>query len=115
MPPENFDQLLDSAAVACGIEAGYWDIWGNRHATSTSVKQAILNSMEIAADTPEELVRSLTDRARREWERLLSPSVVTPQSRPRLLPIQVPADMLGERARVTLRREDGSSSEFEVS
>ncbi|HEY1241730.1 MAG TPA: 4-alpha-glucanotransferase [Bryobacteraceae bacterium] len=115
MPPENFDQLLDSAAVACGIEGAYWDIFGNRHVTSTTVKQAILNSMGVAAGTPDELVHSLTDRARREWERLLSPAVVIPESRPRLLPIQVPAEMAGERARVAVRREDGSSSQFEVS
>src|SRR5690242_17002792 len=98
MPPENFDQLLDSAAAACGIEGAYWDIWGNRHVTSTAVKQAILNSMGMAAGTPDELVRSLTDRARREWERLLAPAVVIPESRPRLLPIQVPGEIAGERA-----------------
>jgi len=114
MPPENFDQLLDSAAAACGIETGYWDIWGNHHDTAVSVKQAILNSMGMAANSADELIRSLTDRARQQWERLLPPCVVVPESRPRLLPIQVPTEQLSERVRVTVRREDGSVSGFET-
>ena len=112
MPPDNFDELLDSAAATCGIEGGYWDIWGNQHATSTAVKQAILKSIGVAADTPESLIRSLTDRARRQWTRLLSRVVVASESQPRLLAIHVPAELAGESARVSVRREDGSSSEF---
>src|SRR5581483_5071450 len=114
MPPENFDQLLDSAAATCGIEGGFWDIWGNHHATSTAVKQAILNSKGMAATTPEELVRSLTERARREWERLLAPSVVISESQPRLLPIQFPADALDQHASVSVRQEDGATSGFDA-
>ena len=115
MPPENFEQLVDSAAAACGIEGGYWDIWGNHHVTTTAVKQAILKSMGVAADTPEALVRSLTDRARRQWERLLAPVVVASESQARVLAIQIPAELAGSVARVAVRREDGSSAEFEVS
>jgi 4-alpha-glucanotransferase len=114
MPPENFDQLLDSAAATCGIDGGYWDIWGNYHATSTSVKQAILSSKGLAAGSPEELLDSLTDRARREWQRLLAPSVVSSESQPRLLSIQFPAEALEYPALVSVHREDGSTSTFEV-
>lgn len=114
MPPDNFDQLLESAAAACGIEGGYWDIWGTHHVTSAPVKQAILKSIGMAADTAEELVKSLTGRARRQWERLLSPAVIASESQPRLLPLQAPAEWMGEQARVSVRREDGSLEEFEV-
>ena len=114
MTPESFEQLLDSAAASCGIEGGYWDIWGNHHTASPAVKQAILRSVGMAADTADDLIRALTDRARREWQRLLPPAVVTSESHPRLLTLQVPADALKERVQVRLLREDGSTSAFDV-
>lgn len=112
MPLENFNQLLDSAADACGIEGAYWDIWGNHHVTEPGVKQAILKSMGVAADTAEDLAQSLAGRARKQWARLLAPSVVTSESQPRFLAVQVPSDNLTERIQVRLRREDGAASEF---
>jgi 4-alpha-glucanotransferase len=115
MPLENFDQLLDSAATALGIEGGYWDIWGNHHTTPATVKQAILASIGVAADSPESLIRALTDRTRRQWARLLTPVVVVSESQPRWLSIQVPAESLDESARVTVRRENGSTTEFSAS
>ena len=114
MTPESFEHLVDRAAAACGIEGGYWDIWGNYHTTPIRVKQAILKSMGMAADTPDGLVRALAERTRREWQRLLPPAVVTSESRPRLLTLQVPAEALKERARVTVRQEDGALWETEV-
>ncbi|HLK49570.1 MAG TPA: 4-alpha-glucanotransferase, partial [Bryobacteraceae bacterium] len=93
---------------------GYWDIWGNHHVTSTPVKQAILKSIGLDADTPETLVRSLTDRARRQWERLLAPVAVVSESQPRLLALQVPAELAGEPAELRIRREDGGSAELRV-
>jgi len=114
MQPENFEQLLDSAAASCGIEAGYWDIWGNYHTTPPNVKQAILKSKGMEAETEEQLARALTGRVRREWQRLLPPAVVVSESQPRMLRLQLPADSPGESARVRVQREDGSAAALEL-
>ncbi len=112
--PDNFHQLLESAARACGIENGFWDIWGNYHATPPEVTQAILESLGMDAGTEGDLQRSLMDRSRREWERLVAPSVVASESRPRILAVQVPSDSLGQQVQINVQREDGSTASFAV-
>jgi len=69
--PETFEQLLDRAASAFGIDSGFWDIWGRYHTTTQEAKQAILRGFGLAADNREELERSLAALTRREWEGLL--------------------------------------------
>ena len=109
MPPLTFEQLLDRAASSRGIESGFWDIWGQRHTTGPEAKQAILRAMGFAADTPEELSRSLAADTRREWGRLLPPAIVTGESGAVELPLNVPSESLGERARISILREDGKA------
>jgi len=113
--PDTFEQLLDSAANACGIEPGYWDIWGNYHQTPPAVKQAILRSMGLTAGNIDELSRSLTERARREWERLAPPSVVVSESQARQLALYAAADSAESEAEIHIHREDGSQNHFKVS
>ena len=113
MSSDNFLQLLDRTAAVCGIEAGFWDIWGRYHATSTETKQVILSAMGIAAGDAESLDRSAAALRRREWERLAPPAVVACESQKVEVPLHVPAESLGERARITVRREDGQTAEFE--
>ena len=112
MPSETFEQLLGRAASRCGIDAGFWDIWGRYHTTPASSKQAILSAMGIAADDAETLERSLAGLTRREWQRLLPPVVVVGEAAETALELNVPADSLGEPARVTVRHEDGRVAEF---
>src|SRR5688572_17774112 len=69
MHSETFEQLLERAASECGIDPGFWDIWGRYHHTSREAKQAILRAMGIAADNAATLSASLAERTRREWER----------------------------------------------
>jgi len=114
MPPETFEQLVDRAAAAFGIEPGYWDIWGKYHSTSVRVKQAILGAMGIPASTSEQLEEALAVRSRREWERLLPPSLVVSESAPAELPVNIPAELLGQTAAATLRREDGATTSFDL-
>ena len=70
MPQQSFEELLDQAAAACGIDPGYWDIWGNQHRTTPDVTQAILASLGIASDTPENLEGSLAERTRAEFAKI---------------------------------------------
>src|ERR1035437_1325440 len=115
MPSDSFEQLLDRAASWFGIDGGFWDIFGNYHTTSVAAKQAILRALGVAADSAADLEQALVALARNEWERLLPPAVVAGEAGPVELPLHVPAEQLGARARFVVRREDGESSEFELS
>ena len=106
---ETLDQLLEQAASAFGVEPGFWDIWGNYRSTSAATRHALLAAMGVASDTPEQLEATLARRSRREWECLLPPSLVVSESTPRMLPLSVPVELLGERAVLTIRRENGST------
>jgi 4-alpha-glucanotransferase len=114
MPSDSFEQLLDRAASSYGIDGGFWDIFGTYHTTSVAAKQAILRALGVAADTAADLEQALAALARHEWERLLPPAVVAGEAGPVELPLNVPAELLGARARFVVRREDGESSEFEL-
>jgi 4-alpha-glucanotransferase len=114
MPADTFEQLLDRAATLSGIEPGYWDIWGRYHHTTTAAKQAILEALGTAAANPDRLQQSLAAIARREWERLAPPAIVCGDSGEQELPLNVPVESLGERARIVVHREDGHSSEFHL-
>lgn len=80
MPSETFEQLLDRAASICGIEPGFWDIWGRYHLTTVEAKQALVRALGIDSSGPAELERALAQRTRAAWERLVAPAVVAAQS-----------------------------------
>jgi len=96
-----------------GIDAGYWDVWGQYHPTSIESRQAILRALGIDADSTEGLERSLADLARREWERLLPPAVVAGEG-PVELCVNLPAEALGQTARFEVRPEDGRVARCEL-
>ena len=114
MPADTFEQLLDRAASLSGIEPGYWDIWGRYHRTTTAAKQAILEALGTAAGNSHQLEQSLAAFTRREWERLAPPAVVCGESGEQELPLNLPVESLGERARMVVHREDGQTSEFHL-
>jgi 4-alpha-glucanotransferase len=114
LPTDTFEQLLDRAASWYGIDGGYWDIFGNHHTTSVATKQAILRALGVAVDSAQDLERSLASLARHEWERLLPPAVVASAGAPVEMVVNVAAESLGERARFTVARESGETSEYEV-
>ena len=114
MPSETFEQLLDRAASWYGIDGAFWDIFGHYHTTSVAAKQAILRALGVAADSAADLERALAALGRHEWERLLPPAVVAPETGPVVLPLHVAAEGLGTRAHFTVRREDGESGEFDL-
>ena len=113
MAPHTFEQLLDSAASSRGIDPGFWDIWGKYHTTSPEDKQAILRAMGFAAGNAEELSRSLAADTRREWGRLLPPAIVAGESDTVEIALNVPAESLGQRAHISIVREDGGAAEFD--
>jgi 4-alpha-glucanotransferase len=114
MSPESFEQQLERAAAVCGIEPGFWDIWGRYHTTTVEARQILLRAKGIAAGNQQELERSLADRARQDWQSLLPPSVVARELPVAEFPLQVPAERLGMRAHLVVRRETGEETEFDL-
>jgi 4-alpha-glucanotransferase len=114
MPSGTFEQLLDRAASVCGIEPGFWDIWGHYHETTAEAKRALLQALGMDASGPAQLEHALAQRTRASWERLVAPSVVAGESAAVELPLQIPAECLGDSARVTVTREDGQIAEFQL-
>ena len=114
MPPETYQQLLDRAAELCGISPGYWDIWGNYHETGPEAKRSILHALGMETESSGHLQRSLQERDRAEWTRLVPPVLVVSETGPREFPVQVPAGAGGGPAQVSVVGEDGSGHVFEI-
>ncbi len=114
MPSNPFETLLDRAATLCGIEPGFWDIFGRYHPTTVAGKQAILRGMGWAAGNSEELEQSLAAHTRREWERLAPAAVVALEGDALDLPLNVPADGLGTPVSLQVRLEDGHAEQYEL-
>ena len=114
MPSDSFDQLLDRAASWCGIDAGFWDILGNRHITSVAAKQTILRALgwrRIRRRIWNIRWRrsSATNGSaccRRRWS--------CSEPRPVELPLHVPAERLGESRAVRGAPRRRRTSEFEL-
>src|SRR5438067_2561353 len=112
---DTFEQLLERAASAFGIDAGYWDIWGNHHTTTLAVKRSILRALGVPAESAESLSEALRELKRREWERLLPTAIVATLGGVMELPLNLPSDEVDQAACVTLTREDGETAAFEIS
>src|SRR5262245_53953516 len=110
MQSKTFEELLDEAAKECGLDPGYWDIWGRYHEIGVQAKQSIVRAMGIDARDVESLAASLAARRRREWERLSAPAIVVVEAPTVGLPLNVPTETLGGEVRLTIRTEDGSTT-----
>ncbi len=109
MAPETFEQLLDRAAAAHGIEPGFWDIWGHYHDTTAGRQAGHPARHGVRRRQRGELERSL---AARDPPRMGAPGCRPPSSTGESdsveLAAEVPAERLGERAHIAIRREDGA-------
>ncbi len=115
-PSPTYDQALDRAAETWRIQPGYWDIWGQYHATPPETKRAILHSLGVPTDTKEELEEALAAHDRAEWSRLVAPCLVVSVSRrPQQFAVNLSADLADLDARVTLKLENGSPNSYQVS
>lgn len=114
MPSDTFEQLLEKACALCGIDPGFWDIWGKYHETTLAAKQAILRAKGFDATDDSSLERSLADHARAEWERLVPTSLVLDEGAPVEVPISVRAENLGECVQIQVRAEEGDFAAFEL-
>ena len=108
MPSANYNEALDRAAEAWGIQPEYFDIWGTRHITLLDTKRAILQSLGIRTDTKEDLDAAVDERVRDEWVRVVPACLVISQNQhPREFAAHLPAEVADLDARITLKLEDG--------
>jgi len=107
---------LARAAQACGIEIDYWDMWGKQHHCSPRTQMALLESLGVDARTQASLEGALEERAWREWQRPLPPTLVLTEDRkPHLVPVSLPAEQANLTAIIRLRTEQGDEVEVPCS
>ena len=114
MPSHNIRATAGRASKLCGVDPGFWDIWGNYHETTLEARQAILRAKGFDARDAESLARSLAEHAGRSGSALLPPCLVAGEADTLELPVSVSAERVAERAHFAVRAEDGSVSEFDV-
>jgi 4-alpha-glucanotransferase len=110
-----YDEAINRAAEAWGIQPDYWDIFGKQHVTSPETQRAILASLGIPAETKESIEQALEERARREWSRLVPPCLVVSESqRPRQFTVHLHEELAELNATVVLKLEDGRDANHPV-
>jgi 4-alpha-glucanotransferase len=113
-PSDSYADALDRAALHCGIEPEYWDIWGKKHFTTPEGKQTILRSLGLAVDTREELDQAVEDRLWNEWSNLLPPvAVVIPQAADAGVMVNVPVNLVPGTLTAEFHWENGETSRSE--
>jgi 4-alpha-glucanotransferase len=104
---------LAPASQACGIEIEYWDVWGKQHQASPRTQIAILESLGVDASTQSSLELTLEERACREWQRPLPPTLVLiKDNQPHLVPVSFPAEQAHLAAVIRVRTEQGNAVEI---
>ncbi len=79
---------VDELAALLGVEAQYYDIWGNLHTTPLETKKAIVGAMGVKSPSS-----ALRERKLRPWNRLIEPVlVVSVNDQPSSLPIHFPLE-----------------------
>ncbi len=105
-PPSTYEEALERASTLFGIEAEFWDIWGNHHRTPPEVRQSILRSLGVDASSREGLEAAIEERLWREWSRVVPPAlVVSHEPQPLRIPVSLPAGAAS--AALAVEWEDG--------
>ncbi len=66
-------ELIDELASLCGIVFEYWDFFGNRYVASFDTKEAILRSMKLKIDTPEQIIAEIIKIHDKPWLSVIEP------------------------------------------
>ena len=104
---------LARAAHACGLETEYWDIWGHHHRASPGVQISILESLGVDAGSASSLNRSLEERAWREWQRSLPPTLVlTKDDQPLTAAVSLKVAQADLPAEISILTEQGTTLEL---
>lgn len=109
--PQSLDEAVNVAANLWGIQHEFWDIFGQRHTASQQAKQAILNSLGVAAQSLLSLGEAIEARVHEEWSRLVPVTAVILREEP-AVPVHLPADSPPSRLQLTFRWENGDVQEL---
>lgn len=109
-PAETYEQALDAALRAFGVQPEFYDIWGDHHKVSPGVARAILTSIGVPSDSVQALNDALEQKLWNEWSTPLPATIVTSAAKPEV-PISLETDPEFE---ITIRWEDGSTHSTRV-
>lgn len=107
-PSATYEEALGRAADLWGIEREYWDIWGRKHVATPEAIRAVLESMDVAAGSREELDRAVEQRLWSEWKRIVPPALVISVNDP-VITLRIAAAASAAAVRITVRNENGGS------
>lgn len=105
---------LDHLARLAGIEAEYWDIWGNLHRTGDPAKVSILGALGIAADGEAAIAASTAALEQADWAQGLPPVVVFRLGQPIAVPMVLPAGREQQGFACRILEERGHGHHFTV-
>ncbi|WP_460980164.1 4-alpha-glucanotransferase, partial [Pseudactinotalea suaedae] len=80
---------LRALARAHGVATEYWDIDGTRQQVSAGTIRGVLAALDVPAETPEQIERSLVDADLAPWRQMLPPSVIVTQGVVSKVPVHV--------------------------
>ncbi|MGV8900134.1 MAG: malto-oligosyltrehalose synthase [Burkholderiaceae bacterium] len=104
-------RILDRLCALSGIEPEYFDIWGNRHVTSEESKRALLEAMNINANSAADLEFAVDECELQSWRSLLAPvQVITETHDAPQVVLTIPAAMAGNVFDWRLTLEHGATS-----
>jgi 4-alpha-glucanotransferase len=99
---------LAQAAALWGVEAEYWDIFGERHVASGALLERILKSLGVDTSSEAALQNAVAARKAAEASRLLPHTIVVTQSERRVM-IRRPPGTDSMPVEVSIEIEDGAA------
>jgi 4-alpha-glucanotransferase len=102
----SYEELLEKAAAAHGIEPEYIDAWGGVHRTPSEVARAILETLGVPTGTEEELELALAEQETTEWTKPL-PETLVVRENGESVRLNIPAFRSGASAKLEIEWEGG--------
>lgn len=112
-PANSYEEALERAALAWGVECEYWDIWGKQHKATAEGMSAVLDSVGVDVRSKESLDSAVENRLWRDWSRVLPPTVVTSSETPEIR-VRVPANDAAGLLDMSVAFEDGGSEKIPI-
>lgn len=103
-------QPLDELAHLAAVDTGYWDVKGNYVTASPEALVAVLRSLGLPIERPEEAPAALRAQLGRIWRRPIDPCAATFGGEPARLGLRTSASA-GGRVRIAIRLESGEEIE----
>ena len=108
------ETTVKNLAACYGIQPDWKDIWGNVHAVSDEAFKALLNSMGISSDSPQQIAEAIAHRCKAEKDYTIEPvMVVTEEAENIRIPVYLKPEDHDKTFRWQLIEESGNVREGE--